>query len=168
MVTGRRLTVMEPKVIHNQASHRYEIWVDDKKVGHADYSVMPGERHFVHTETNPAEQGKGYAAILMRDALRDVRENSKDKVVLWNQLHQIAERNKQRFFSAEWQASIVQEYVDNMNQAMVTMNQNCTGKYWNCLRKLKVITGAVDYNTDQAHLDQLISYLNSKQSSVPV
>ena len=55
--------------------------MDDKKVGHADYSVMPGERHFVHTETNPAEQGKGYAAILMRDALSDVRENSKDKVV---------------------------------------------------------------------------------------
>jgi predicted GNAT family acetyltransferase len=72
---------MEPKVIHNQASHRYEIWVDEKKVGHADYSLMPGERHFVHTETNPAEQGKGYAAILMRDALIDVRENSKDKVV---------------------------------------------------------------------------------------
>jgi predicted GNAT family acetyltransferase len=72
---------MEPKVIHNQASHRYEIWVDEKRVGHADYSLMPGERHFVHTETNPAEQGKGYAAILMREALADVRENSKDKVV---------------------------------------------------------------------------------------
>ena len=42
---------------------------------------MPGERHFVHTETNSAEQGKGYAAILMREALADVRENSNDKVV---------------------------------------------------------------------------------------
>jgi hypothetical protein len=99
---------------------------------------------------------------VIREMTRISSLNPKDKVVLWNQLHQIAERNKQRFFSAEWQASIVQEYVDNMNQAMVTMNQNCTGKYWNCLRKLKVITGAVDYNTDQAHLDQLISYLNSK------
>ena len=49
-----------------------------------------------------------------------------DKIVLWNQLHKIAERNKQRFFSVEWQAGIVQEYVDNMNQALITMNQNCT------------------------------------------
>ncbi len=53
----------------------------DIRVGLADYSLMPGERHFVHTETDPAEQGKGYAAILMREALNDVRENSKDKVV---------------------------------------------------------------------------------------
>ena len=72
---------MEPKVVHNQDLHRYEIWVDGKKVGHADYTLMPGERHFVHTETDPAEQGKGYAAVLMREALRDVREYSKDKVV---------------------------------------------------------------------------------------
>ena len=81
MVTGRRLTAMEPKVVHNQASHRYEIFVDEKKVGHSDYSLMPGELHFVHTETEPAEQGKGYAAILMREALSDIREKSKDKVV---------------------------------------------------------------------------------------
>jgi predicted GNAT family acetyltransferase len=72
---------MEPKVIHNQAQYRYEIWVDENMVGQADYSLMPGERHFVHTETDPAEQGKGYAAILMREALSDVREKSKDKVV---------------------------------------------------------------------------------------
>ena len=72
---------MEPKVIHNQDLHRYEIWVDENKVGHAAYSLMPGERHFVHTETDTAEQGKGYAAVLMREALSDVRENSKDKVV---------------------------------------------------------------------------------------
>jgi uncharacterized protein len=72
---------MEPRVIHNESAHRYEIWVGDNRVGLADYSLMPGERHFVHTETNPAEQGKGYAAVLMREALNDVRENSKDKVV---------------------------------------------------------------------------------------
>jgi predicted GNAT family acetyltransferase len=55
--------------------------VGDNRVGLADYSLMPGERHFVHTETDPAEQGKGYAAVLMREALNDIRENSKDKVV---------------------------------------------------------------------------------------
>jgi len=81
MAIGSRLTGMEPKVIHNEQARRYEIWMDEKQVGHADYSLSPGERHFVHTETDPAEQGKGFAAILMREALIDVRENSKDKVV---------------------------------------------------------------------------------------
>jgi predicted GNAT family acetyltransferase len=72
---------MEPIVVHNEKSHRYEIWVDNVRVGLADYSLMPGERHFVHTETDPAERGKGYAAVLIGEALSDVRENSKDKVV---------------------------------------------------------------------------------------
>ena len=72
---------MEPKVIHNEQAHRYEIWVDNNRVGLADYSLMPGERHFVHTEVNPEHQGKNYAAILMREAFLDMSQNSKDKVV---------------------------------------------------------------------------------------
>ena len=72
---------MEPKVIHNEQARRYEIWVGDVRVGLADYSLMPGERHFVHTEVDPEHQGKSYAAILMREAFLDMRQNSKDKVV---------------------------------------------------------------------------------------
>jgi uncharacterized protein len=72
---------MEPKVIHNQEAHRYELWLEDKRIGLADYSLTPGERHFVHTEVDPDQQNKGYAADLMREALADVRANSKDKVV---------------------------------------------------------------------------------------
>jgi predicted GNAT family acetyltransferase len=72
---------MEPKVIHNEQAHRCEIWVDDVRVGLADDSLMPGERHFVHTEVNPENHGKSYAAILMQEAFLDIRENSKDKVV---------------------------------------------------------------------------------------
>jgi predicted GNAT family acetyltransferase len=72
---------MEPKVIHNQEAHRYELWLEDKRIGLADYSLMPGERHFVHTEVDPDQQSKGYAADLMRESLADVRANSKDKVV---------------------------------------------------------------------------------------
>jgi len=72
---------MEAKVIHNQEAHRYELWVDDVQVGLADYSVMPGERHFVHTEVSPEHQGKSYAAIVMREAFLDMRQYSKEKVV---------------------------------------------------------------------------------------
>jgi uncharacterized protein len=81
LLTMERLTVMEPKVVHNPEAHRYELWLEDKRIGLADYSLMPGERHFVHTEVDQAFQNKGYAADLMREALKDVRENSKDKVV---------------------------------------------------------------------------------------
>ena len=69
------------RVIHNQEAHRYELWLEGKRIGLADYSLMPGERHFVHTEVDPSQQNKGYAADLMREALADVRANSKDKVV---------------------------------------------------------------------------------------
>jgi predicted GNAT family acetyltransferase len=72
---------MEPKVIHNQTSRRYEIWIGDSKIGQAEYSLAPGEIHFVHTEVDAAEQGKGYAAVLMREALNDVRMNSNAKIV---------------------------------------------------------------------------------------
>jgi predicted GNAT family acetyltransferase len=76
-----KINTMDPKVIHNQEAHRYELWLEDKRIGLADYSLMPGERHFVHTEVDPSQQNKGYAANLMREALDDVRANSKDKVV---------------------------------------------------------------------------------------
>lgn len=72
---------MEPQVVHNSAKHRYEIFIGDDKVGHADYSLMPGEIHFVHTEVDPAHQGKNLAAILMRESLADVRAQGKAKVV---------------------------------------------------------------------------------------
>ena len=86
---------------------------------------------------------------------------STDKIVLWNQLHKIADRNKQRFFSAEWQASIVQEYVDNMDQAMTSMNQNCTGRLWHSVRELNCATGIVS-TRPQEEVDQVLAYLNSK------
>lgn len=72
---------MEPKVVHNPEAKRYELILEEKRIGLANYSLMPGERHFVHTEINPEYQGKGYAAVLMKEALEDVRKNSKDKVV---------------------------------------------------------------------------------------
>ena len=72
---------MDPKVIHNQEAHRYELWLEDKRIGLADYALMPGERHFVHTEVDLAFQNRGYAAHLMREALTDLRRNSRDKVV---------------------------------------------------------------------------------------
>ena len=79
-----------------------------------------------------------------------------------NQLHKIAARNKQRFFSAEWQASIVQEYVDNTNQAMIIMNQNCTGKYWKRFHK-DLNSIAIVVTTQDQH-DYALNFLALKNS----
>ena len=69
------------RIFHAPELKRYEIWLDDAKVGHADYSVRPGEIHFVHTEVDPAQQGKNLAAILMRETIEDVRAAGNTKIV---------------------------------------------------------------------------------------
>ena len=77
----KEINSMNTEVIHNADLKRYEIWLDGEKVGHADYSVRPGELHFVNTEVDPAQQGKNLAAILMQKTLEDVRANRSEKVV---------------------------------------------------------------------------------------
>ena len=72
---------MDTKVVHDEANKRYEIFLDEDRVGLMDYSLMPGEIHLVHTEVDPAHQGKNLAAILLRESLADIREKAKEKVV---------------------------------------------------------------------------------------
>jgi hypothetical protein len=114
-------------------------------------------------ETNPVAR----LNAVIQEMSRIVAMSSADKIVLWSQLHRIAERNKQRFFSAEWQASIAQEYVDNMNQALTTMNENCSGKHWKQYRELGYTTGLVS-NHSQEELDYISNYLAFKNSPRPV
>ena len=72
---------MEPIVKHNQELTRYELWLDSERIGLADYKVdEEGVMHFTHTEVDPAHQGKNYAAILMREALKDIEDNNLGKV----------------------------------------------------------------------------------------
>jgi len=72
---------MEPKVVHDEANKRYEIFLENDRVGLMDYSLAPGEIHLVHTEVDPAHQGKNLAAILLRESLADIRTKAKEKVV---------------------------------------------------------------------------------------
>jgi predicted GNAT family acetyltransferase len=71
---------MEPHVIHNSALSRYELFLGEEKIGHADYLDVDGELQFTHTEVDPAHQGKNYAAILVNKAFEDIRENNLGKV----------------------------------------------------------------------------------------
>lgn len=72
---------MEPKVVHDDAKRRYEIYLDEERVGLMDYSLTPGEIHLIHTEVDPAHQGKNLAAILLRESLAHIRNRAKEKVV---------------------------------------------------------------------------------------
>lgn len=68
---------METDVRHNPAESRYELYVDARLVGLADYRVVDGVVVFPHTEVDPDMQGRGLAARLVRAALDDVRETGR-------------------------------------------------------------------------------------------
>jgi hypothetical protein len=104
---------------------------------------------------------------IIREMTRISSLASADKIALWNQLHQIAAKNKQRFFSAEWQADIIQEYADNMNRAMITMNQHCTGKHWKQFQELKCAAGIASSQSPE-EIDYISTYLALKNSPGPV
>jgi hypothetical protein len=52
------------------------------------------------------------------------------KLHLWQSLYQIADRNKQLFFSNTWQQQIFDEFVSNFDQGISIIEQHKTGKYW--------------------------------------
>jgi hypothetical protein len=54
----------------------------------------------------------------------------KQKLQLWQSLYEIADRNKQLFFSDAWQQQIFDEFVGNFNQSIAIMEQHKTGQHW--------------------------------------
>jgi len=72
---------MSTSVVHDKENHRYEIYLDQERVGLMDYNVSNDEIHLVHTEVNPEHQGKNLAAILLRESLADIRSAGVHKVV---------------------------------------------------------------------------------------
>ncbi|GAA3368144.1 N-acetyltransferase [Streptomyces sannanensis] len=62
-----------PVVRRVDARHRYEILVDDQRAGLTAYRNRDDRRVFFHTEIDDAYAGRGLAAILVEQALTDVR-----------------------------------------------------------------------------------------------
>ncbi|MDT4989594.1 MAG: uncharacterized protein QOI74_3688 [Micromonosporaceae bacterium] len=62
------------EVIHAPERQRYEILVDGQPVGFVRYRpVEPGVSDFLHTEVDPAFEGRGLGSVLAEGALDDVR-----------------------------------------------------------------------------------------------
>jgi len=60
------------QVTHNAAAHRYEL-PTAHGLAIAAYSDRGNRRVFTHTEEPPADEGKGIASTLVREALDDTR-----------------------------------------------------------------------------------------------
>ena len=63
-----------PEVRDNTVQDRFELFVDGNLAGIAEYQDTASERAFVHTEVYPDYSGKGYARLLVDDALDRTRE----------------------------------------------------------------------------------------------
>jgi predicted GNAT family acetyltransferase len=64
---------MTTTVRDNADEHRYEVVVDDKVAGFADYRLADDRIIFTHTEVDDAYAGQGLAKQLVVHALDDAR-----------------------------------------------------------------------------------------------
>lgn len=69
---------MDPVVRDNPDEERYEIVVDDRVAGFAQYRARPGLLAFIHTEVDDAYEGQGLGGRLVGFALDDARARGLD------------------------------------------------------------------------------------------
>lgn len=61
---------MATEVVDNTTESRFELLVDGKVAGFADYQLLPTKVVFTHTEVLPAYEGQGLAGKLVGYALQ--------------------------------------------------------------------------------------------------
>ena len=60
-------------VADNPGERRYEAFVGETRAGFADYHAQPGLVTIMHTEIDPAFEGKGVGSRFVREMLADIR-----------------------------------------------------------------------------------------------
>lgn len=73
---------MSTEVTNNTDKSRYEIFLDGKQAGFAEYRLREDRTIFVHTEIDRAFEGKGLGSVLAKAALDDVRAAGRSVVPL--------------------------------------------------------------------------------------
>lgn len=66
---------MSPEVARNAGASRFEISVDGRLAGFAEYRERPGKIVFTHTEVSDDFEGQGLGSLLVREALDQVRSD---------------------------------------------------------------------------------------------
>ena len=67
-----------PDVADNPAANRFEVSVDGEPAGFADYRQEGTALALVHTEVDPAYEGRGVGSALVRGMLDAARERGAD------------------------------------------------------------------------------------------
>ena len=60
-------------LVDNQEENRFELWVGDERAGTLEYSTLPEAVVLIHTEVDPAFEGKGLGSRFVHDVLADIR-----------------------------------------------------------------------------------------------
>jgi uncharacterized protein len=68
---------MAVEVTHDADGSRYELVVDDRLTGVAEYEDTGDALVFFHTEVDPERRERGLGGVLVRGALDDVRSNGR-------------------------------------------------------------------------------------------
>lgn len=68
-------------VRRNDEQHRYEAFIDDERVGFAEYQLTDDLVVFTHTEVEDRCEGMGVGSALARFALDDVRREGGRRVL---------------------------------------------------------------------------------------
>ena len=63
----------EPHGTDNPRASRYELWLGPTRAGFLQYRAEPGVVVLVHTEVDPAFEGRGLGERLVAGALADLR-----------------------------------------------------------------------------------------------
>ncbi len=69
-----------PHVTRNDSENRYELWLDDTVVGHADFTGTESGTAFMHTVVDDAYEGRGFGSVLAKAALDDTIE--RDEIIV--------------------------------------------------------------------------------------
>ena len=67
----------QPELTKNEQEHRYELTLDGEVIGLIDYRDRGDVVVLPHTEVDSDHEGKGYAALIAKFALDDVRAQGK-------------------------------------------------------------------------------------------
>jgi uncharacterized protein len=62
-----------PRVVDDPDEHRYELRLGETLAGTIEYASRPGAIVLIHTEVDPALEGKGLGSRLVAGALDDIR-----------------------------------------------------------------------------------------------
>ncbi len=75
------MSSQDVEVSRDPEQNRYELYVDGRLAGRAEYLLSNGLITFTHTEVDPTFEGRGFASKLVQYALDDVRDAGDRKVL---------------------------------------------------------------------------------------